>query len=160
MTVRYTIGALVVLSALCTGCDSDGLSEDGVRAIFEEHRAEFEELRAMVEEDAETSDLRSVSSDPGERALCGTQNGDQACLSEHRRLDYSRRLLKARVLRIDRERDPGRTYFVLYYRTFLMDARLRGLVHTSHGVDAGRLEPYQEWRAISGGWHAYLMIDS
>lgn len=85
---------------------------------------------------------------------------DQACLSEDRRVEYARRVRKAGVLWIDRERDPARMYFVLYYRPILMDARLRGVVHAPDGIDAARLEPHQEWRTISEGWHTYLMIDS
>lgn len=67
---------------------------------------------------------------------------------------------KAGVVWIDLERDPDRTYFVLYHRAYLMDARLRGLVHASDGVSAGLLKPHQEWRTISDSWYAYLMIDS
>ena len=34
-----------------------------------------------------------------------------------------------------------------------MDARLRGLVHAPDRIDAGRLEPHQEWRPVSDGRH-------
>jgi hypothetical protein len=142
MPARSAITALIVVSLLFAGCSSDGLSEHDVRARLLEHRAEFEELRSMVRQDAEASDLRLVSADADAR--CGKPEDDQACLSEDRRGEYARRMRKAGVLWIDRERDPARTYFVLYYRAVLMDARLRGVVFTSDGVDAGRLQPHQE----------------
>ena len=157
MLIRFTIAALSVASVLSAGCD--GLSEREVRARFQEHRAEFEELRSMIRHD-EASDLRFVSADAAGPIRCATPKDGHACLSEDRRGDYVRRMRKAGVLWIDRERDPARTYFVLYHRAILMDARLRGLVHASDSVDVGRLEPHQEWRNISEGWHTYLMIDS
>jgi hypothetical protein len=156
--IRFTIAALTVASVLSAGCD--GLGEREVRARFKEHKAEFEELRSMVQQDAETSDLRFLSADAADPTRCGEPEGFQACLSEDRRADYARRMRKAGVLWIDRQQDPARTYFVLYHRAILMDARLRGVVHTSDGVDVGRLHPHQEWRTISERWHTYLMIDS
>ena len=156
--INFTIAALIVASVLSAGCD--GLSEPEVRARFQEHKAEFEELRSMVQQDAEASDLRFVSADAADPTQCDKPKGYQPCLSKDRRADYARRMRKAGVLWIDRQRDPARTYFVLYHRAILMDARLRGLVHTSDGVDAGRLHPHQEWRTINERWHTYLMTDS
>jgi hypothetical protein len=160
MAVRFRSAALIIASALSAGCFSDGLSEHEVRARFLRQRAEFEKLRSMVQDDAETSDLRFVSANAADQARCGTLHDDQPCLAEDRRSDYARRMRRAGVLWIDRERDPARTYFVLYYRSILMDARLRGVVYAPVGVDVGRLKPHQEWRTVSEGWHSYLMIDS
>ena len=114
----------------------------------------------MVEDDADVLDLRFVSADEADPAQCGTAVGDRTCVPEDRRTDYVRRMRQVGVLWIEREADPARTYFVLYHRAILMDARLSGLVHARFEVDSGRLEPHQEWRTIGDGWHAYLMIDS
>ncbi len=158
--IHFSIAALIVGSVLSAGCFSDGLDERAVRARFQERRADFEELRSMIEDDAGAFDLRFVSADAADPTRCGKTVGDETCLPDDRRADYTRRMRKVGVLWIEREPDPARTYFVLYHRAILMDARLRGLVHARLGVDVGRLDPYQEWRSIVDGWHAYLMIDS
>ena len=114
----------------------------------------------MVQDDVDAHQLRFVSADVEAQARCGRVEDDWACLSVERRGDYARRMRNAGVLWLDRQRDSARTYFVLYYRPVLMDARLRGLVYAPGHVNVEPMYPHQEWRTVSDGWHSYSMIDS
>ena len=64
------------------------------------------------------------------------------------------------VQAVSRKSAPERTYFTLYARTYLMNGRFRGVVHTAAAqVEVASTAEREHWKEIVPGWHSYLLVD-
>jgi hypothetical protein len=108
------------------------------------------------------SNLRFVSVKDKYRTRCGVETQKQACnLRDGRWEEYQQKLEEVGILSIEREESPTRYYFTIYYQSFLMDARLRGVVYSeANEPHISSYHPKQQWWPIKDGWYSYQMIDS
>ena len=74
---------------------------------------------------------------------------------------YRNQLKKIGCSWVKYETNPERIYFIIHYESFLMDARIKGLIYTEekhHSISA--YQPKQEWEKIDNNWYVFTMIDN
>jgi hypothetical protein len=151
---------VIVTLAAGVACHVGEPRAGNLAAQFEQQRPVFDQLRLMLEADAKRVALREVSLKGDGSARCGADRLGAECLGVERFNAYASVMPRIGVQSVHRESGPERIYFVLYSRGYLMNARLRGVVHTTAPTDqtaaAARRE---EWKGISGGWYTFLSVD-
>jgi hypothetical protein len=147
----------IVLGA---GCSSGELSRASIRTRFEQAQSGFDELTRLFESDAEARELREVTVHAVDDCLCGRSTTGSACLSASQWKSYVDRMQRLGVQSVSRQPGSGRTYLVLYYRSFLMDARLRGVVHAESAAGVKERARGEEWQRTDAQWYVFLRIDS
>ena len=153
---------LLTMSAILLGggCSSDEPTAGTIQAQFEHARSGFDDLSRLFESDARARQLREVSARDLGASVCSQSTTGSACLSASQWKAYADRMHRLGVQNISRQPGSDRTYFVLYYRPFLMDARLRGVVHVPSSAQVKDVGRNEEWHRIDGQWYSFLKIDS
>lgn len=115
----------------------------------------------MFQEDITNNKVTFVSAASPSRTQCGLRPNRHSCsISIERWEEYRRHLQQLGILWIEYD-ELGDTYFVTYYESFLMDARLRGVVFsTMETSQASSYPKKQEREHIQGGWFSFLEIDN
>lgn len=157
--MRAARGILAIVGVAMAACSSHEPSAATLAVQFERHRQSFEQLRVMFDSDIKAVRLREVSTVVDRSASCG-ESSDGQCLSAGRLNVYADAMRRIGVQVVSRESAPDRTYFILYTRTYLMNARIRGVVHTAAApVDVASASRREHWKSIVPGWHSYLLVD-
>ena len=160
----FLAGLVIVMSGLLTACDSTDSTEPDKEALqqaFVQHSGSYEDLLKMFREEIVESNVSFVSAASPSRTTCGLRPQRHECtLRVERWKDYQRRLNQLGILWVEHNKPADRFYFVTYYKPFLMNARLLGVVFSEEQAPQfSTYHPKQEWRPIQGGWHTFLMID-
>lgn len=161
--LRFLLMSLVfVLASLMTGCGPSEPDKEVLQRAFVQHTKGYEEILSMFRKDIAESNLSFVSAESPGRTQCGYQPQRHECiLRSGRWVDYQRRMNHLGVLWVEHEKQPDRFYFVTYYESFLMDARLLGVVFSEDRSPLfSSSDPKQKWWPLEGGWYAFLKIDS
>ena len=160
--VLIAMCSLIVALSL-SGCSGDAEPDDKtVREQFSNNSAAYEELRAMLWEDVRKSDVSFVSADYPERTQCGQKPQRHRCsMPVERWNEYQQRFKVLGIVWLEYIEPSERFYFVTYYRSFGMDARLRGIVSCKDtSAQPSSFYPKQEWQPLYDGWYSFLMVDS
>jgi hypothetical protein len=159
--MRKANAILLSLTLFGTACDLHEPSATTIAASFEQHRSGFDDLRQMVESDSKMLGLREVSSRSARASSCGDAASGTKCLAAIRWNVYVDMMRALGVQTINRELAPDRVYFVMYQRSYLMNARLRGVVFVTPSTTATQdLAGREEWNSIGDHWYSYLITDS
>ena len=157
MWVASAISVMVGVAVMA--CDWREPSAAYLAAQFERQRPSFEQLRVLFDSDVKAVGLREVSVSTDQSAWCG-EGSVGSCLSADRWNVYATAMRRIGVQAVSRKSAPERTYFILYARTYLMNARFSGVVHTAAApVEVASAAEREHWKAIEPGWHSYLMVD-
>lgn len=157
--MRAASAILAVVGVAVVACDSHEPSAAYLAAQFERQRASFEQLRVMFDSDVKAVGLRQVSVMTDQSASCEEHSGGK-CLSADRWNVYADAMRRIGVQFVSRESGPDRTYFIMYARTYLMNGRFRGVVHTAAApVEVASAAQREDWKAIAPGWHSCLLVD-
>lgn len=151
----------LILSSSLSGCSSNEPDDQFIQRSFLKHSEDFEYLLKIFQEDIADYQVTFVSAVSPNRTQCELRPQRHSCsLRTGRWEEYQRRLQQLGVLWIEHD-GPGDIYFVTFYESFLMDARIRGVVFsTTESSQVSRYSKKQEWENIQGGWYSFLVIDN
>lgn len=161
MKVLSLIGLLAVASGCVCRPQRGEPTEEQLRATLENHRAQFDELRKLFEEDVRRHKLREVGAGSTDESRCEDGRTALACLDADRWRQYGSGLKSTGVLRIERHETPG-VYFHIYRNPHWRECfRFKGVVYSpgfprvvhNHDDTEERVE-------LGDGWYSYLVIDT
>lgn len=150
-------GLLFLLVLSDSDSQLDEPNYEQIQSSFLEKQKIYESLVAMFQSDVTKYKINIVRSEIPNWANC---NSFPCELPSAKWNKYKGQLDKIGCSWVKYENNPERIYFIMHYKYFLMDARVKGLVYTEekyHSVSA--YHPRQEWEKVDTSWYVFTMID-
>jgi hypothetical protein len=134
---------------------ADKLVQQSLRQNINGYKGVLEKFRKDIVE----FNISYVSPTSPDRTMCGSKPKRYNCtLPIARWKEYQSTLKQLNIIWIEHENSGDRYYFVTYYESFLMNARLRGVVFGGDKFQKSYY-PKQEWWPIQDEWYSFLMVE-
>jgi hypothetical protein len=154
--------ALIIAGTAACGCNEPTSGQ--IRAAFERHRGNFEELRLLFQEDAKNHRVQMISVASSSETRCRDRCAESSCLDADRWREYSSKMQACGIRRIELHRETPGIYFHMHraaWDFWAGEFRSRGLVYAPGSPTVTHDHDDAEERVDVGeGWCTFLIIDT